>query len=74
MLDWIPNIPVYLFHGDADITIPYQNSVDTYDAFLALGGSPETITLTAFEGADHYTAVIPYLENFLNIMIELEGY
>lgn len=74
LLDWIPNIPVYLFHGDADITIPYQNSVDTYDAFLALGGSPETITLTAFEGADHYTAVIPYLENFLNIIIELEGY
>ena len=72
LLDWKPKIPIYLCHGDADITIPYQNSVDTYTAFLALGGSPEIVTLTTFEGADHYTGVIPYLENFLNVMIELE--
>ena len=71
LLDWKPTIPIYLCHGDADITIPYQNSVDTYNNFLALGGSPEIVTLTTFEGADHYTGVIPYLEYFLNVMIEM---
>ena len=73
LLDWKPTIPIYLCHGDADITIPYQNSVDTYNVFLALGSSPEIVTLTTFEGSDHYTGVIPYLENFLNVRIELEG-
>ena len=73
LLDWIPEIPMYLYHGDADITVPYQNTVDTYEAFLASGSPPEIITLTTFEGADHYTGFVPYLENFLNTIMKLEG-
>ena len=73
LLSWIPEIPMYLFHGDADITVPYQNTIDTYDAFLASGTSSEIITLTTFEGADHYTGFVPYLENFLNTIMKLEG-
>ncbi len=49
MMDWKLKIPTYLYYGDADIIIPYQNSVDTYTSFLALGGSPEIVTLTSFE-------------------------
>lgn len=73
LLDWIPEISIYLYHGDADITVPYQNTVDTYDAFLASGSPPEIITLTTFEGADHYTGFVPYLESFMNTIMKLEG-
>ena len=73
LLSWIPETPMYLFHGDADITVPYQNTIDTYDAFLASGASPEIITLTTFEGADHYTGFVPYLESFMNTIMKLEG-
>ena len=73
LLDWIPEIPMYLYHGDADITVPYQNTVDTYDVFLASGSPPEIIKLTTFEGADHYTGFVPYLESFMNTIMKLEG-
>ena len=73
LLDWIPETPMYLYHGDADITVPYQNTVDTYRAFLSSGASPEIITLTTFEGADHYTGFVPYLESFMNTIMKLEG-
>ena len=73
LLSWIPEIPMYLFHGDADITVPYQNTIDTYDAFLASGTSSEIITLTTFEGADHYTGFVPYLESFMNTIMKFEG-
>ena len=73
LLDWIPEIPMYLYHGDADITVPYQNTVDTYDVFLASGSPPEIIKLTTFEGADHYTGFVPYLESFMDTIMKLEG-
>ena len=73
LLDWIPEIPMYLYHGDADITVPYQNTVDTYDVFLASGSPPEIIKLTTFEGSDHYTGFVPYLESFMNTIMKLEG-
>jgi len=74
LLDWIPEISMHLYHGNADITVPYQNTVDTYGAFLASGVPPEIVTLTTFEGADHYTGVVPYLESFFNTIMKLEGY
>lgn len=73
LLDWIPEIPMYLYHGDADITVPYQNTVDTYDVFLASGSPPEIIKLTTFEDADHYTGFVPYLESFMDTIMKLEG-
>ena len=73
LLDWIPETPMYLYHGDADITVPYQNTIDTYDAFMASRASPEIITLTTIEGADHYTGFVPYLESFMNTIMKFEG-
>jgi len=74
LLDWIPEISMHLYHGNADITVPYQNTVDTYRAFLSSGVSPEIVTLTTLEGADHYTCVVPYLESYFNTIMKLEGY
>ena len=69
LLNWKPKFAIYLCHRNADITIPYENSVDTYAALPALGGSPEIVTLTTFKGAGYYRGVTPYLESFLNVMI-----
>ncbi|MBR9998007.1 MAG: prolyl oligopeptidase family serine peptidase [Cyclobacteriaceae bacterium] len=59
--DWIPAIPVYLYHGTADITVPFQNSVDTYGHMLDLGASPETVHLIALDGKTHGSGSVPYV-------------
>jgi pimeloyl-ACP methyl ester carboxylesterase len=62
LVDWTPTIPVHMYHGDADVTVPYQNSQITYDKLIANGTSTSVLTLTKLPGATHYTGVFPYLE------------
>ena len=31
---WTPKAKMFMYHGTADVTVPYQNSVDTYDKFI----------------------------------------
>lgn len=71
-LDWIPEIPVFMYHGDADITVPYQNSVDSYNKLLAGGASTEIVSFTTLNGGTHATGVGPYLENFIKEIINIE--
>lgn len=71
LLDWIPSRPVYMYHGDADITVPYQNSVDTYDRLLDNGASPSVVHFTTLPGDDHESGVFSYLEEFIPIMLSL---
>jgi pimeloyl-ACP methyl ester carboxylesterase len=73
LLDWTPQIPVALFHGDADVTVPYQNSVDSYESFISSGTSTDLMTFTDLPGATHFTGFVPYLEQMLNDIVELEG-
>ena len=35
--DWTPQAPMYLFHGEGDELVPYENSQMAYDQFLANG-------------------------------------
>jgi fermentation-respiration switch protein FrsA (DUF1100 family) len=57
--DWKPVAPLQLYHGTADITIPYFNSQDAYNAMVARGATNvELITLT---GLDHDGAIQPYV-------------
>lgn len=72
LLDWTPTIKMFMYHGDADITVPYQNSVDTYNYFISQGASPNTISLRTIEGADHATGVVPYLEDFIDKLLVLK--
>jgi pimeloyl-ACP methyl ester carboxylesterase len=59
--DWIPTIPVYFYHGTADITVPFRNTMKTYAHMLELGASPEIIQLIPLEGESHGSGSIPYV-------------
>jgi len=60
--DWVPEIPVILYHGNADITVPYQNSVDVYNQLLELGTNDENLEFITLEGYNHTTGITPYIE------------
>lgn len=72
LVDWVPQTRMYLYHGDADTIIPYENSVNVYDHFISLGASPNVVSLTPLPGATHQTGIIPYIENFIEIVLELK--
>jgi pimeloyl-ACP methyl ester carboxylesterase len=57
LLDWVPSAPMKLFHGDADKYVPYQNSVNARDYFVAHGAT--NVELVTISGGDHRTAAIP---------------
>ncbi len=72
LTDWKPTIPMFMFHGDVDTTVPYENSVTTYNKLIANGASAEVVTLTKLEGADHGGGVFPYLSLFVPKLIQLK--
>lgn len=71
LTDWKPTRKMFMYHGEADVTVPYSNSVATYNKLISNGASTSTITLTAFPGKDHYTGVGPYIEDFIPKMLSL---
>ncbi len=64
LTDWTPETRMYMYHGLSDKTVPYQNSVSTYDALIARGASDDIISLTPLPG-DHISAVTPYVADLL---------
>ena len=73
LIDWVPQAPMYMYHGDADVTVPYQNSVDSFDELIANGASQSVVTFTTLPGFTHGTGFIPYVEDFLPIILDAEG-
>lgn len=71
LTDWTPTKRMFMYHGDADTTVPYQNSIDTYAQLIANGASPQVVTLKALPGADHGSGVLPYLEEFIEEALPL---
>lgn len=63
LTNWTPVAPVMMYHGTADITVPYQNSVDTYEALIALAGNAGKIDFIPLEGATHSTGALPYFKD-----------
>ena len=72
LLDWTPDKRLYLYHGDADITVPYQNSVDTYHQLIANGASESVVSLTTLSDDDHGTGYFSFLEEFIGELIAME--
>lgn len=70
LVDWVPTKPMYMYHGDIDITVPYNNSVISYNKLIANGASKSVVTFTTIPGT-HYTGVTPYLEDFIPKMLDL---
>jgi len=57
--DWKPVAPLRLYHGTNDITVPYFNSLDTYNAMIARGAT--NVELVTLPGLDHDQAIKPYI-------------
>jgi len=72
LTDWAPTIKMYMYHGDADTTVPYQNSVDTYNKLIDNGSSTSILTFTSFPGKTHSSGLIPYIETFVPTMLSLK--
>lgn len=54
ILDWTPQTPIHFFHGDADITVPYQNVLTAIEQFESNGAL--NIQLTTIPGGNHETS------------------
>jgi pimeloyl-ACP methyl ester carboxylesterase len=64
--DWKPNVPVFLFHGPQDQTVPYASSLTTLQAMQARGaGSLVSLTNCTAVPSGH----IPCVPSFLAFML-----
>ena len=66
MDNWVPQKRMILYHGTADTTVPYQNSVDTYNNMISLGASQNILSFVSLEGATHDSGIYPYIAQIIN--------
>jgi hypothetical protein len=71
LTDWKPEIQMFMYHGLSDETVPYQNSVDTFNKMIANGASTSTLTLTPLEGT-HSSAIDPYVVELIKKLLSLK--
>lgn len=71
LVDFTPRVPVFMYHGSADITVPYQNSVSSYEQYIQNGASTNTVKFFTLEGATHYTGFFPYAEDFVPRLLQM---
>ncbi|MBT1695768.1 prolyl oligopeptidase family serine peptidase [Fulvivirgaceae bacterium PWU4] len=72
LTDWAPSIPMYMYHGQQDTTVPYENSVTTYQKLIANGTSAETLKFIPLPGKDHTTGIDPYIDDVIKKMQQLK--
>jgi len=70
LVDWTPTLPMFMYHGDSDVTVPYQNSVEVYNQFIDNGASTSTLEFITLSGANHGSGVAPYIEDFIPKLID----
>lgn len=63
LVNWVPIAPIYLYHGDEDTTVPYENTQMTYEKLLDNGAAADKLHLITLSGADHTTGIEPYIED-----------
>jgi pimeloyl-ACP methyl ester carboxylesterase len=71
LTDWKPEIQMFMYHGLSDETVPYQNSVDTFNKLLSNGTSTGVLTLTPLEGT-HSSAIEPYVADLIAKLLSLK--
>lgn len=64
--NWLPQVPVHLYHGRDDRTVPYASSTSTLAAMQAQGAG-ELVTLTDCPAAEssHLHCVAPFMDFML---------
>ncbi|PDH41435.1 MAG: hypothetical protein CND83_03695 [Rhodothermaeota bacterium MED-G19] len=70
--NWIPKKKMLMYHGTDDITVPYQNSVDTYNNFISLGADKSIIEFIQLQGENHSSGSIPYIVDLFDRFNELK--
>ncbi len=60
LYDWKPVSPVKMFHCDADLNVPYQNSVNALNKFKE-NGATDVSLINPLQGGNHSTCLIPSL-------------
>jgi hypothetical protein len=68
--NWKPSIPLKLFHGKDDETVPIEGAVSAWNAMTGLGADVELVNCTATP-SDHSHCVIPYLNYTVNYFLGL---
>ncbi|HEX2922391.1 MAG TPA: lipase family protein [Bacteroidales bacterium] len=58
---WKTNVPLLLFHGDADTHVLPSATEDIYNAMIAAGTTEDTIDKIILPGLDHSEGIIPSL-------------
>ena len=58
---WVPKNKMIMYHGTDDITVPYQNSVDTYNSFISLGADKNIVEFIDLIGENHSSGSLPYI-------------
>lgn len=58
---WVPKNKMIMYHGTDDITVPYQNSVDTYNSFISLGADKNIVEFIDLVGENHSSGSLPYI-------------
>jgi len=64
LLDWSPITPTRLYHGMADLTVPYVIAEETVEALLSNGATD--LALVGIPDANHETAGVPALMAMLD--------
>jgi alpha-beta hydrolase superfamily lysophospholipase len=72
LTDWAPSIKMYMYHGQADTTVPYENSMITHQKLLANGASAGTVELIPLPGATHNSGIEPYIDDVIKKIQELK--
>lgn len=67
-LGWAPTVPVYLFHGQGDKTVPYAAGVSAFNTLKAAGATDITLTDCTTPDYDHLVCVPEYFHFALERM------
>ncbi len=69
---WVPKNKMIMYHGTNDITVPYHNSVDTYNNFISLGANKEAIEFIDLIGENHSSGSLPYIVDLFDRFEQLK--
>ena len=59
--EFVPKKQMTMYHGTADITVPFQNSLYTYNSMIQEGASPDILSLIPLQDDTHESGVFPYI-------------
>lgn len=68
--DWVPRSPTRLYHGTADVVVPYANSEMTYQRMKAAGAP--NLVLVPIQGGTHGNSFLPMLTDLIPWMQSFE--